>query len=127
MQAIINTILFNERFALLRSACFVKDKVILHRNSKGYLTSLRSRRFVSLLVCKQSSTAMPILVYIVYISLDLCEIYEVHVSYPLKYVTNTNSLKTNNIYSYYQCPLFFCHTISNHSFCLIYAIVLINL
>ena len=41
---------------------------------------------------------MLILVYFVYIYLYLCEIYEVHASYPLKYVTNTNYLKTNNIF-----------------------------
>ena len=41
---------------------------------------------------------MVVLVYIVYISLYLCKIHEVHASYPLKYTTNTNyNLKTNNI------------------------------
>ena len=40
---------------------------------------------------------MLILVYIVYISLYLCKIHKGHASYPLKYVTNTYYLKTNNI------------------------------
>ena len=41
---------------------------------------------------------MLILSCIVYISLNLGKILEVHASYPLKYVTNTNyNLKTHNI------------------------------
>ena len=40
---------------------------------------------------------MLIFVYIVYISLYLCKMQEVHASYPQKNVTNTNYLKTSNI------------------------------
>ena len=41
---------------------------------------------------------MLILVNIVYISLYLCKIHEVHASLPLKYTNNTNyNLRRNNI------------------------------
>ena len=40
---------------------------------------------------------LQILVYIVQIFLHLYKIHEVHASYPLKYVTYTNYLKTTPI------------------------------
>ena len=63
---------------------------------------------------------MRIFVYIVYISLYLCKIHEVHVSYPLKYVTNTNYLG-QTIFSFPNTALFSCNTLKNSLFCLIYA------